>query len=151
MTDPNDSPGLGSPGTSLSLTWQYSTSPLLTGHPCTIGASIDLQWGYQAASVCDAHDTQPMFKHTSRACSSVVTAWNPIRHTVACDEVLVNAQVVHHPTVLAAYGEGRKWTFEGDAEVKSKFWGRSIELTPVGVLKLTFHDGEAFSWSKVCN
>ena len=59
-------------------------------------------------------------------------------------------QVVHHPTVLAAYGEGRKWTFEGDAEVKSKFWGRSIELTPVGVLKLTFHDGEVFTWSKVC-
>ena len=60
MTDPNDLPGLGSPGTSLSLTWQYSTSPLLTGHPCKIGASIDLQWGYQAASGCDAHDTQPM-------------------------------------------------------------------------------------------
>lgn len=59
-------------------------------------------------------------------------------------------QVVHHPTVLAAYGEGRKWTFEGDAEVKSKFWGRSIELTPVGVLKLTLHDGEVFTWSKVC-
>ncbi|CAK0773385.1 hypothetical protein CVIRNUC_004060 [Coccomyxa viridis] len=58
-------------------------------------------------------------------------------------------KVVHHPTVLAAYGEGRKWTFEGDAEVKSKFWGRSIELTPVGVLKLTFHDGEVFTWSKV--
>lgn len=74
-----------------------------------------------------------------------------MQHTVACVEVLLNAQVVHHPTVLAAYGEGRKWTFEGDAEVKSKFWGRSIELTPVGVLKLTFHDGEVFSWSKVCN
>lgn len=51
--------------------------------------------------------------------------------------------------MLAAYGEGRKWSFEGDAEVKSKFWGRSIELTPVGILKLTFHDGEAFTWSKV--
>jgi len=58
--------------------------------------------------------------------------------------------VVHHPTVLAAYGEGRNWTFEGDAEVKSKFWGRSIELTPVGILELTFHDGEIFSWSKAC-
>ena len=64
--------------------------------------------------------------------------------------VHIALQVVHHPTVLAAYGEGRQWTFEGDAEVKSKFWGRSIELTPVGILKLTFHDGEIFSWSKVC-
>lgn len=58
-------------------------------------------------------------------------------------------QVVHHPTVLAAYGEGRSWTFEGDAEVKSKFWGRSIELTPVGLLKLTFKDGDEYTWNKV--
>ena len=58
-------------------------------------------------------------------------------------------QVVHHPTILAAYAEGRQWTFEGEADLKSKFWGRSIELTPVGILKLTFHDGEAFTWSKV--
>ena len=58
-------------------------------------------------------------------------------------------QVVHHPTVLAAYCEGRRWTFEGDAEVKSKFWGRSIELTPLGLLKLTFADGDTYTWNKV--
>ena len=62
---------------------------------------------------------------------------------------LVPEQVVHHPTVLAAYCEGRGWTFEGDADVKSKFWGRSIELTPLGLLRLTFHDGDAYSWNKV--
>ena len=58
-------------------------------------------------------------------------------------------QVVHHPTVLAAYCQGRRWTFEGDAEVKSKFWGRSIELTPMGLLKLTFADGDTYTWNKV--
>ena len=41
-------------------------------------------------------------------------------------------KVIHHPTVIAAYCEGRKWVFEGDADVKSKFWGRSIELHPEG-------------------
>ena len=51
--------------------------------------------------------------------------------------------------MLAAYCEGRGWTFEGDADVKSKFWGRSIELTPLGMLKLTFHDGDAYTWNKV--
>lgn len=41
-------------------------------------------------------------------------------------------QVVHHPTVIAAVAEGRRWRYEGDADVKSKFWGRSIELRPEG-------------------
>lgn len=41
-------------------------------------------------------------------------------------------KVVHHPTVIAARCEGRGWVFEGDADVKSKFWGRSIELHPEG-------------------
>ena len=58
-------------------------------------------------------------------------------------------KVVHHPTVIAAAAEGRGWRFEGDADVRSKFWGRSIELTPVGILTLTFDDGEAYTWSKV--
>ncbi len=58
-------------------------------------------------------------------------------------------QVVHHPTIMAAYCEGRTWIFEGDGELRSKFWGRSIELQPVGICKLTFHDGESFSWQKI--
>ncbi len=41
-------------------------------------------------------------------------------------------KVVHHPTVIAAVAEGRRWRYEGDADVKSKFWGRSIELRPEG-------------------
>lgn len=55
----------------------------------------------------------------------------------------------HHPTIIAAQAEGRSWVFEGDAEVKSRFWGRSIELHPVGVLRLTFSDGDSYSWNKV--
>lgn len=58
-------------------------------------------------------------------------------------------QVVHHPTIIAAHCEGRNWTFEGDIELRSKFWGRSIELTPVGILRLSFHDGDVYTWKKV--
>lgn len=58
-------------------------------------------------------------------------------------------KVSHHPTIIAAVAEGRGWRFEGDADVKSKFWGRSIELKPEGVLRLTFHDGDVYTWSKV--
>ena len=59
------------------------------------------------------------------------------------------AQVIHHPTVIAAHSEGEHWTFSGDAEVRSKFWGRSIELIPVGLIRLRFDDGDEYSWQKV--
>ncbi|DBA86398.1 TPA: hypothetical protein ACH3X2_005620 [Trebouxia sp. C0005] len=58
-------------------------------------------------------------------------------------------KVVHHPTVIAAHGEGERWTFAGDAEVRSKFWGRSIELIPVGLIRLKFDDGDEYNWTKV--
>lgn len=61
----------------------------------------------------------------------------------------VAEKVVHHPTIIAAHAEGRGWALDGDADVKSKFWGRSIELHPEGVLRVTFHDSDAYCWSKV--
>ncbi|CAN4094667.1 unnamed protein product [Withania somnifera] len=57
--------------------------------------------------------------------------------------------VSHHPLILACYCEGRGWKMSGDTNLKSKFWGPSIQLDPVGVLKLEFDDGEVFQWSKV--
>lgn len=50
-------------------------------------------------------------------------------------------KVVHHPTIIAAVAEGSGWSLQGDAEVKSKFWGRSIELIPEGVLQVLVGGG----------
>ncbi|XP_024010109.1 oxysterol-binding protein-related protein 2B isoform X3 [Eutrema salsugineum] len=58
-------------------------------------------------------------------------------------------KVSHHPTVIACHCEGKGWKFWGDTNLRSKFWGRSIQLEPVGVLTLEFDDGETFQWSKV--
>lgn len=58
-------------------------------------------------------------------------------------------KVSHHPMLVACHCEGRGWKFWGDSNLKSKFWGRSIQLDPVGVLALEFDDGEVFQWSKV--
>ncbi|XP_012078163.1 oxysterol-binding protein-related protein 1C isoform X2 [Jatropha curcas] len=58
-------------------------------------------------------------------------------------------KVSHHPMVVACHCEGIGWKFWGDSNLKSKFWGRSIQLDPVGVLTLEFDDGEVFQWSKV--
>jgi len=52
--------------------------------------------------------------------------------------------------IVACHCEGTGWKFSGDSNLKSKFWGRSIQLDPVGTLTLEFDDGEVFQWSKVC-
>ncbi|KAF5734891.1 oxysterol-binding protein-related protein 2A isoform X4 [Tripterygium wilfordii] len=58
-------------------------------------------------------------------------------------------KVCHHPTLIACHCEGKGWKFWGDSNIRTKFWGRSIQLDPVGVLTLEFDDGEIFQWSKV--
>ncbi|XP_027096883.1 oxysterol-binding protein-related protein 1D-like isoform X2 [Coffea arabica] len=58
-------------------------------------------------------------------------------------------KVSHHPMVVACHCEGRGWKFWADSNLKGKFWGRSIQLDPVGILSLQFEDGETFQWSKV--
>lgn len=51
--------------------------------------------------------------------------------------------------VMACHCEGQGWKLWGDSNLKSKFWGRSIQLDPTGILTLEFDDGEVFRWSKV--
>lgn len=58
-------------------------------------------------------------------------------------------KVVHHPTIIAMHGEGESWSFEGDADVRAKFWGRSVELVPAGLIRLKFDDGDEYNWAKV--
>lgn len=58
-------------------------------------------------------------------------------------------KVSHHPTLIACHCEGKGWKFWCDTNLKSKFWGRSIQVDPVGTLNLEFDDGETFQWSKV--
>ena len=45
---------------------------------------------------------------------------------------LLAEKVVHHPTIIAGHAEGRGWSIDADTELRSKFWGRSMDLIPVG-------------------
>ncbi|CAH8264318.1 unnamed protein product [Arabidopsis lyrata] len=58
-------------------------------------------------------------------------------------------KVSHHPMIVACHCDGTGWKFWGDSNLKSKFWGRSIQLDPIGLLTLQFDDGEIVQWSKV--
>jgi hypothetical protein len=63
-------------------------------------------------------------------------------------------QVSHHPPVGAAWAESPKWTYYGESAVKSKFYGKSFDINPLGTwfLKLRPTAGgkeELYTWKKV--
>ncbi|KAH8908171.1 hypothetical protein BR93DRAFT_927211 [Coniochaeta sp. PMI_546] len=63
-------------------------------------------------------------------------------------------QVSHHPPVGAAWAESPKWTYYGESAVKSKFYGRSFDINPLGTwfLKLRPTSGgkeDFYTWKKV--
>lgn len=63
---------------------------------------------------------------------------------------VVSEQVSHHPPVSAFHVESPNYKFHGSIHPKLKFWGKSVEVNPKGVLtlELTKH-GETYTWSNV--
>ncbi|KAI4273377.1 MAG: hypothetical protein LQ337_004672 [Flavoplaca oasis] len=62
-------------------------------------------------------------------------------------------QVSHHPPIGAAWAEAPKWGYYGESAVKSKFYGKSFDINPLGTwfLKLRPASGgeELYTWKKV--
>lgn len=62
-------------------------------------------------------------------------------------------QVSHHPPISAAWAESSKWDYYGESAVKSKFYGKSFDINPLGTwfLKLRPSSGneELYTWKKV--
>lgn len=63
-------------------------------------------------------------------------------------------QVSHHPPIGAAWAESPKWTYWGESAVKSKFYGRSFDINPLGTwfLRLRPTSGgreDLYTWKKV--
>ncbi|KAI4205977.1 MAG: hypothetical protein LQ346_001356 [Caloplaca aetnensis] len=62
-------------------------------------------------------------------------------------------QVSHHPPIGAAWAEAPKWDYYGESAVKSKFYGKSFDINPLGTwfLKLRPASGgeELYTWKKV--
>jgi hypothetical protein len=62
-------------------------------------------------------------------------------------------QVSHHPPIGAAYAESAKWDYWGESAVKSKFYGKSFDINPLGTwfLRLRPNTGEEelYTWKKV--
>ena len=63
-------------------------------------------------------------------------------------------QVSHHPPIGAAYAESARWDYWGESNVKSKFYGKSFDINPLGTwfLRLRPSGGaepELYTWKKV--
>ncbi|SPO00163.1 related to oxysterol-binding protein [Cephalotrichum gorgonifer] len=63
-------------------------------------------------------------------------------------------QVSHHPPVGAAWAESPNWTYYGESAVKSKFYGKSFDINPLGTwfLRLQPKSGgkeDFYTWKKV--
>lgn len=70
----------------------------------------------------------------------------------------LSEQVCHHPPVSACYCDSPDYSFWTEVYVKSKFWGKSLELQPLGNchVSLPVYDStgkattsEHYSWKKV--
>ncbi|KAM9783055.1 oxysterol-binding protein-related protein 3 [Neosynchiropus ocellatus] len=59
-------------------------------------------------------------------------------------------QVSHHPPVSACHAESRNFLFWQDVRCKNKFWGKSMEIVPVGTTHVTLPGlGDHYEWNKV--
>ncbi|GAB1597929.1 oxysterol-binding protein-related protein 1-like isoform X1 [Argonauta hians] len=63
---------------------------------------------------------------------------------------LISEQVSHHPPISAFHVESELFQFHGSIHPRLKFWGKSVEVNPKGVITLELTKfGEVYTWSNV--
>ncbi|XP_029308053.1 oxysterol-binding protein-related protein 3 isoform X2 [Cottoperca gobio] len=82
--------------------------------------------------------------------------FNPLLgETYECDRPdkglrFVAEQVSHHPPISACHAESKNFIFWQDVRCKNKFWGKSMEIIPVGTTHVTLPgSGDHYEWNKV--
>uniref|UniRef100_A0A3B5L1F5 Oxysterol-binding protein n=1 Tax=Xiphophorus couchianus TaxID=32473 RepID=A0A3B5L1F5_9TELE len=62
----------------------------------------------------------------------------------------ISEQVCHHPPISACHAESENFTFWQDQRWKNKFWGKSLEIVPTGMVNVTLpRYGDHYEWNKV--
>lgn len=63
---------------------------------------------------------------------------------------IVCEQVSHHPPISAFHAESDSFVFHGSIHPKLKFWGKSVEIQPKGVVTVELKKwNEAYTWQNV--
>jgi len=62
----------------------------------------------------------------------------------------ISEKVSHHPPIMACFAESDDFTFFQDNNIKTKYWGNSMECISKGVVHLTLKKfKEHYTWDKV--
>ncbi|XP_054254775.1 oxysterol-binding protein-related protein 7 [Indicator indicator] len=62
----------------------------------------------------------------------------------------ISEQVSHHPPISACHAESDNFIFWQDMRWKNKFWGKSLEIVPMGTVNVQLpRTGDHFEWNKV--
>ncbi|QRW05630.1 oxysterol binding protein [Ceratobasidium sp. AG-Ba] len=56
-------------------------------------------------------------------------------------------KVSHHPPIMACHAQGEGWEFWCTSGAKNKFWGKSLEIIPMGAAHVKIGE-ETYSWQK---
>uniref|UniRef100_A0A8C2CKN9 Oxysterol-binding protein n=1 Tax=Cyprinus carpio TaxID=7962 RepID=A0A8C2CKN9_CYPCA len=82
--------------------------------------------------------------------------FNPVLgETYECDRPdkgfrYVAEQVSHHPPISACHAESKNYIFWQDVRWRNKFWGKSMEIVPVGTTHVVLPGfGDHYEWNKV--
>lgn len=63
---------------------------------------------------------------------------------------IICEQVSHHPPVSAFHADSPHFKFTGSIHPKLKFWGKSVEIQPKGIVTVELPKwNEAYTWSNV--
>uniref|UniRef100_A0A671WSF8 Oxysterol-binding protein n=1 Tax=Sparus aurata TaxID=8175 RepID=A0A671WSF8_SPAAU len=63
---------------------------------------------------------------------------------------IISEQVCHHPPISACHAESENFSFWQDQRWKNKFWGKSLEILPTGMVNVTLQRyGDHYEWNKV--
>ncbi|MGH0168282.1 UNVERIFIED_CONTAM: hypothetical protein FKN15_069450 [Acipenser sinensis] len=62
----------------------------------------------------------------------------------------ISEQVSHHPPISVCQAESDNFIFWQDVRWKNKFWGKSLEIVPVGMVNVILTKfGDHYEWNKV--
>ncbi|XP_038590848.1 oxysterol-binding protein-related protein 7 [Micropterus salmoides] len=62
----------------------------------------------------------------------------------------ISEQVCHHPPISACHAQSENFSFWQDQRWKNKFWGKSLEILPTGMVNVTLpRYGDHYEWNKV--
>uniref|UniRef100_A0A8C9V8X3 Oxysterol-binding protein n=1 Tax=Scleropages formosus TaxID=113540 RepID=A0A8C9V8X3_SCLFO len=94
--------------------------------------------------------------YASSYCRAGGKPFNPVLgETYECDRPdkgfrFIAEQVSHHPPISACHAESKNFIFWQDMRWKNKFWGKSMEIVPVGITHVVLPGfGDHYEWNKV--